>query len=581
MQTWLHSFLFEDVTDPLHAAAVWQARNLPLLPRTRRLRDVLQEHLQHLRHGYAFAHVRLHLCADLLQQDRCLYRGAQAAQLLQDLADLHSKAFSLPPGVQVRYQLRADSRLQAHQLGVQFGHALYLPGPQEPAQFQLALSLDRMHWQDCGPLWRDQRLCLLGAHADDNSLCSPLWPAAFGGSLLLLQEEGELQLQAEPAQVFQITQQGAREWLLQACGNRAGVEAGQVRSLWLQARQQHASVQTARQNAPRTPRATPAPAAASMPGPALAACKPAQTAPRQPCAAAAPASGSGPQALVWKLRDQAQACASPQALQLSVRTAQTDAPRTHSVARRPAASPDNGTGLAGLAGFSAHDAATILPQRQAGIPVLLRGLALPRLACYQHAGIAQLDLFFGPGMRLMSHGPGLLHLRVQADGALQAWQAGQCSVLSLPARLEPQAGAPLHLQAPPPAMQEQYSALLWLAQTPQQILRPGESLRFGRQQQGLAALRILQRAACTQAQQRCSAERIGLSRHAFDLRVQDGGFCVTRGAPEQALFVLQENGGHAQALAQEAQCAPGALLAVGPYILQLGQHSGNACKEAA
>src|SRR3954465_13981224 len=127
------------IPDVFNADAIWQAPGLALFARRPLLRDLLERSPREHRGRTAtrsFAHVTLLLPQEEVDDDRHLTRGARARDLAQGLAALHQKDFGdLLGGDDVRYHVVGTERLEPGEVEVKFGHAVYLPAPDEQIQY--------------------------------------------------------------------------------------------------------------------------------------------------------------------------------------------------------------------------------------------------------------------------------------------------------------------------------------------------------------------------------------------------------------------------------------------------------------
>ncbi|GGY65413.1 hypothetical protein [Pseudoduganella albidiflava] len=184
--------------DVFNAEAIWQAPGLALFARRPLLRDLLERCPREQR-GHAatrcFTHVTLRLPQEDVDDDYHLTRGNRARDLAQTLAALHQKDFGDLLGTdQVRYHVSGGDDLQPGEIEVRFGHAVYLPGPDEKVLFQVSASTDAAAWKPVCPVYPDQRLAVI----DEAS--APGWPFGAAGTLLLINDGPDAQpvLQVRP-----------------------------------------------------------------------------------------------------------------------------------------------------------------------------------------------------------------------------------------------------------------------------------------------------------------------------------------------------------------------------------------------
>ncbi|THC42448.1 hypothetical protein [Massilia sp. Mn16-1_5] len=197
------------VSDVFNAEALWQAPGLALLNRRPLLRDLLERAPREQRGRAAtrcFSHVTLVLPQDEVDDDRHLTRGARVRDLAQTLQALHQKDFGdlLGPD-EVRYHVLGSEALQPGQVEVKFGHAVYLPAPNEEVQYTVSVSRDSAIWQPVCPIYPNGRLTVLGADTASATHAVPGWPFAVDGSILLINDgpDAPLELQVRPKEAFE------------------------------------------------------------------------------------------------------------------------------------------------------------------------------------------------------------------------------------------------------------------------------------------------------------------------------------------------------------------------------------------
>jgi hypothetical protein len=196
------------VPDVFNAEALWQAPGLALFARRPLLRDLLERSPRELR-GRApvrcFSHITLMLPQDDVDDDRHLTRGARVRDLAQSLTALHQKDFGDLLGEDVvRYDVVGTDALQPGQVEVKFGHAVYLPAPEEKILHTVSASRDGAVWQPVCPIYPNQRLALIGNDADKASHAVPSWPFGSEGAILLINDgpDAPIELQARPKEAF-------------------------------------------------------------------------------------------------------------------------------------------------------------------------------------------------------------------------------------------------------------------------------------------------------------------------------------------------------------------------------------------
>ncbi len=191
------------INDVFNAEALWQAPGLSLFSRRPLLRDLLERSPREQRGRAAtrcFSHVTLMLPQDEVDDDRHLTRGARVRDLAQSLAALHQKDFGdLLGGDEVRYHVVGADALEAGEVKVKFGHAVYLPAPGEQVLYQVSASRDSAVWQPVCAIYPEQRLTLVGQDAEHATYAVPGWTFGEGGILLINDgPEAPLEIQVRP-----------------------------------------------------------------------------------------------------------------------------------------------------------------------------------------------------------------------------------------------------------------------------------------------------------------------------------------------------------------------------------------------
>ena len=192
------------VNDVFNAEAIWQAPGLALFSRRPLLRDLLERSPREHRGRAAtrcFSHVTLALPQDEVDDDRHLTRGARVRDLAQSLAALHQKDFGdLLGDDQVRYDVVGAGSLEPGQVAVRFGHAVYLPAPDEKILYSVSASTDSAIWKPVCPIYPDQRLALIGLDGASASHAVPGWPFGPAGAILLINDgpDAPVEVQVRP-----------------------------------------------------------------------------------------------------------------------------------------------------------------------------------------------------------------------------------------------------------------------------------------------------------------------------------------------------------------------------------------------
>lgn len=191
------------INDVFNAEALWQAPGLSLFSRRPLLRDLLERSPREQRGRAAtrcFSHVTLMLPQDEVDDDRHLTRGARVRDLAQSLAALHQKDFGdLLGGDEVRYHVVGTDAVEAGEVKVKFGHAVYLPAPGEQVLYQVCASRDSAVWQPVCAIYPEQRLTLVGQDAEHATYAVPGWTFGEGGILLINDGlDAPLEIQVRP-----------------------------------------------------------------------------------------------------------------------------------------------------------------------------------------------------------------------------------------------------------------------------------------------------------------------------------------------------------------------------------------------
>ncbi len=500
------------VSDVFNAEALWQAPGLALLNRRPFLRDLLERAPREQRGRAAtrcFSHVTLVLPQDEVDDDRHLTRGARVRDLAQTLQALHQKDFGdlLGPD-DVRYHVLGSSKLEAGQVEVRFGHAVYLPAPSEQVLYTVSVSRDSAIWQPVCPVYPNQRLTVLGMDGARATHAVPGWPFAQDAHVLLINDgpDAPLEVQVRPKDAFECAFDAAGGYY--TIRARAADASGTAPRLLLRvaASQPQAATQAA-----STPRPVSAPPAARP-------------------------------AAVWTTRaptlDDAEL---------------TAVPVLHRAAA-PATPPLTG-----------QDAtyAPVMRQR-----VSLAALALPRLSRYRDTGAAAIEFGIARDLTIGALAPdALLGFAIDAADAVHAVTADGRQRIAVPNRFAPMDGVDVRVLAPGAQMAERYSAILVLPQAQGMPVAGGTRHVFGRAAPMLANLRVLDAATCLRGADGVDAggaDRLGLSRTAFGFEAGPEGYRITRESATQALYHLDERLGFVAAIETATPDAP--------YVVPVGHH---------
>jgi hypothetical protein len=176
MPVYVQHEILRRIPDVFNAEALWQAPGLSLFRAARCC--AICSNAAHASIAAApprcFSHITLALPQEEVDDDYHLSRGARARDLAQSLTSLHQKDFAdLLGGEQVRYDVIGTDTLGAGEVEVRFGHAVYLPAPDEKVLYNVSLSRDSAVWHPVCPIYPAQRLVLLGAAGSDASIPAP------------------------------------------------------------------------------------------------------------------------------------------------------------------------------------------------------------------------------------------------------------------------------------------------------------------------------------------------------------------------------------------------------------------------
>lgn len=532
MPTYIHYQVLSDLADVFCAASLWQPPGFALFSRRITLRDLLEHHPREVRGktmSRCFGHVLLTLPQEALDDDRHLARGSRTRELLETLEQQHQHDFGdLQGGDSIRYRIVADPQLAAHQVGVRFGHALYLPEDDELPQGRLLLSSDQHGWQALCSIYPGQRLVQLAGDIGQTSVVLPNWPFDRDAALLLVNENGQLQPRAK--------------------GKLACRFDADQQCFVLQHERQRLYLRYEVQAQPRSDRVWKAR------GPQL---------PTNPVA--------DPVAVPRVVA----ARTAPQPAR--VRTAQALATDSSPVTPMPDASARREPALSSLASAMQAQDMTYMPQAKPAGRLSLVGLALPRLDGYQPLGIKLLEIGLTRQLQVCPSEQALLSIGVNGRNQITLRTREGRQNLNLPLRFAPFHEEELRLLPPSGAMAERYSATLNLVHPISLPVGGGQQHLFGRGVPGCAALRVLdaphflqrEGGAGVDTASAPSADQLGLSRRAFRYEIATGGLRISRDAASQALFHLDRDGQYVAALDDAPYLIPdGHHLVAGNYVLR-------------
>lgn len=512
MPTYVQHEVLGRIPDVFNAEAIWQAPGLALFSRRPLLRDLLERCPREHKGRAAtrcFSHVTLMLPQEEVDDDYHLTRGAKARDLAQTLTALHQKDFGdLLGSDDVRYDVVGAGALAPGQIEVKFGHAVYLPAPDEKILYNVSASRDSAIWTPVCPIYPNQRLALIGAEGSDagvTTACWPFGPSSADGAILIINDGADAPpiVQMRPKDAFDCRYDPRSGYFTIKSTQGALRELGAGERLMLKITRVGPATVNA---APTTPS------------------KPAT----QAQTATAPA--------VWQSRGAAVQALDPTAVPLG---------------RKPI-------------NKSGESDATYAPMAQQRVSLV--ALALPRLSRYHDTGATALELPFNQGLSLSDGADKVISFTVTAADELYACTDAGRQRITAPATFTPVDARAITLLPAAPAMADRYCATLCLAQPISAPVNGGARFIFGRSSAMLAALRVLdsprylQRAGAEPA----SADRIGLSRNAFNFEAAADGFKIGRLSASQALYHLDDK--------LQFVASIGDAGADAPYLLPSGHH---------
>jgi hypothetical protein len=505
------------INDVFNAEAIWQAPGMALFARRPLLRDLLERSPREQRGRAAtrcFSHVTLMLPQDDVDDDRHLTRGARVRDLAASLTALHQKDFGdLLGGEDVRYDVIGAETLEAGQIEVKFGHAVYLPAPAETVQYVVSTSRDSAIWKPVCPVYAHQRLTLVGQDAQCATHAVPGWPFGADGAILLINDgpDAPIEVQLRPKDALDCSFDPLSGYYT-IKSKRGGVDAtGATPRLLLKLTRMAAAPP------PQPQSARPAPAPAK------------------------PAS-------VWKSRLKGRDAAE-----------QTAVPLSHRPARAQQAESD----------------ATYAPVAQQRVSLV--ALALPRLSRYRETGALALEVGLNRLLAPAAHGKDMLiGFAVDTADDMHAITAAGRQRIEVPASFTPVEGIAVRLLDVAPEMADRYRAMLCLPQPPGLPVANGARFVFGRSAPMLAALRVLDSPRFLRRADGfdpASADRLGLSRNAFSFEAVGNGYRIGRLSPTQALYHLDEQLHFVACIAEATPeqpylLPPGHHLVAGHYVLR-------------
>ena len=553
------------IPDVFNAEAIWQAPGLALFSRRPLLRDLLERCPREHKGRAAtrcFSHVTLMLPQEEVDDDYHLTRGARARDLVQSLTALHQKDFGdLLGSDQVRYDVVGAESLAPGEIEVKFGHAVYLPAPDEKILYNVSVSRDSAIWTPVCPIYPNQRLALIGGDGGAAGAVASGWPFGGDGAVLIINDgpDAPPTVQMRPKDGFDC-RFDARTGYYTIKATRGGVDAsGAAPRLLLKISRVGGAPVHAAPQAGIDVRGASAPASIFAPGHAQAAAHAQHPAAEAAFAPAAPShrAASGGDRAIAAAATLAVPAAAPAVWQRRSSEAHNPDLTALPASHKPMARPANRAG---------ESDATYAPTAQQGVSLV--ALALPRLSRYRETGAAALELPFNSALALAPDAESAIRISVNTDDELYASTAAGRQRISAPATFTPVDSRAIALMPVAPAMADRYCATLRLPQPIAAAVASGARFTFGRSSAMLAALRVLDSPRFLLGSggdsSGASADRIGLSRSAFSFEASPQGFKIGRLAASQALYHLDEQ--------LDFVACIGDASADTPYLLPAGHH---------
>lgn len=201
----------------------------------------------------------------------------------------------------------------------------------------------------------------------------------------------------------------------------------------------------------------------------------------------------------------------------------------------------------------------------------LVAIALPRLSRYRETGTEAMELGIDRHGNVTAPGASaLIRFGVDNKDMMFATTADGTQQVAVPGVFTPADGMRIALHTVPAQLADRYAGLLDLPAAPSVPCSPGARLVFGRSAPALKELRALDAPAFVKGGDGASADRIGLSRQAFSFESDADGYLVTRIAPTQALYHLDEQLRFVASITgdQPYRLPPGHHLVAGHYVLR-------------
>ncbi|MYM25882.1 hypothetical protein GTP46_24955 [Duganella sp. FT135W] len=532
MPTYVQHAVLGRIPDVFNAEAIWQTPGLALFSRRPLLRDLLERSPREHKGRAAtrcFSHVTLTLPQEDVDDDYHLTRGARARDLAQTLAVLHQKDFGdLLGGDEVRYDVVGDTMLAPGEIEVKFGHAVYLPAPDEKVLYNVSVSRDSAIWHTVCAIYPNQRLALIGG---EGGVPAQGWPFGADAGLLILNDGPD----AVP--VVQMRPKGAFDCRFDPRSGYYTIKAPDGQRLLLKVAR-----------------------AAGMPARASQQSEPAAPAVWQKRADTSANLGMGAVAVDGAYRNAGMRAAAGVSAGPDARRGDGSIDLT-AVPAAPGHKPANRPG---------ESDATYAPVSQQRVSLV--ALALPRLSRYRDTGAQAMELPFNRDLALSTDAQPAISLMVDAADQLYACTAEGRQRIEAPATFSPVDARTLRLLPAAPEMADRYRAIICLAQAISNGVASGARFTFGRNSAMLATLRVLDSPRFLKhadGADSTSADRIGLSRNAFSFEAVAKGYTIGRLSATQALYHLDDKLKFVASVGEAPYLLPhGHHLVAGHYVLR-------------
>lgn len=537
MPDYMHYQVLSGMDDVFSATSLWQAPGFALFSRKPGLRDLLERWPREMRGKTmtrCFCHVVLSLPQEILEDDAHLARGSRARELQLALQQRHQTDFGdLLDGDEVRYQLVADSKLMPDEVGVRFGHAVYIPATDEARQGRLRFSTDGQQWTLLGAVYPGQRVIQLCADPVMSSFQISDWPFDPDAPVLLINDGTRCHLRTKGKMRSEIDDAHSCFRLQldrQSCYVKYEPDAGiRAASIW-------------------KPRPANCPQISQ------------------------PATGATALAAI--------ALRATGTMERYDKTPVNDEGGDQTKLTTPV-SADEATALPQQSIRRPTDDLTWVPVPRRSSRLSLVGLALPRLDGYQQLGLESLEIGFNRQLQICMASDALLRIRVNLDNQIRVGNNKGWKSVALPSQFAPFQEDELRLAPCHPALQERYCATLSLPHEISVPLCVGQPYLFGRGVSHFADLCVLDAPhflhpatashAATGVTAPASADQLGLSRRAFRFEAGQDGLLITRDAPNQVLYHLDKQCQWMSSMDQGTQSwllPNGHHLVAGNYVLR-------------